>query len=70
MAAPSPTLRLQLALLLLSRSNLTIKQIANRCRFASQFQFSRFPLFRGDLSTPAAGFSAASIRRALYCRPI
>ena len=34
-------LRLQLALVLLSRSNLTIKQIANRCGFASQFQFSR-----------------------------
>jgi AraC-like DNA-binding protein len=34
-------LRLQLALALLSRSNLTIKQIANRCGFASQFQFSR-----------------------------
>lgn len=34
-------LRLQLALVLLSRSNLTIKQIANRCGFACQFQFSR-----------------------------
>lgn len=34
-------LRLQFALVLLSRSNLTIKQIANRCGFASQFQFSR-----------------------------
>jgi AraC family transcriptional regulator len=34
-------LRLHLALALLTRSNLNIKQIANRCGFASQFQFSR-----------------------------
>ncbi len=33
--------RLHLALALLTRSNLTMKQIANRCGFASQFQFSR-----------------------------
>jgi transcriptional regulator GlxA family with amidase domain len=33
-------LRLQLALALLRRSNLTIKQISQRCGFASQFQFS------------------------------
>lgn len=34
-------MRLQLALVLLSRSNLTVKQVACRCGFSSQFQFSR-----------------------------
>ena len=36
----SRLLRLQLALALLSRSNLSIKQIGIRCGFASPFQFS------------------------------
>jgi transcriptional regulator GlxA family with amidase domain len=34
-------MRLQLSLALLARTNLTIKQIANRCGYDNQFYFSR-----------------------------
>lgn len=43
-------MRLEQALTLLERSNLSIKQVAERCGFASQFHFSR--AFRAAYGTP------------------